>query len=787
MKTPDIGGDRPLKDPVCGMSVSAESPHRYRHEGTEFLFCCHGCLEKFKAAPSKFLEKTEATPTLFSIGNLQPTEMRPSGAATTFDHTHGDAGTPAADAVYTCPMHPEIRRQGPGACPKCGMALEPEIVTAEETANPELEDMTRRFWIAAILGVPVLALGMMETGRWIQFGLATPVVIWAGWPLFVRAWASVVHRSPNMFTLIGMGVGVAYIYSVLAMLVPGIFPHGLSAHDGFPPVYFEASAVITALVLLGQVLELRARSRTSSAIKALLGLAPKTAKRIEANGVESDVSLEKVHINDLLRVRPGEKVPVDGVVTEGTSSIDESMISGEPIPVEKAPGDRVVGGTINGNGTFVMRAERVGRDTVLSQIVQMVGQAQRTRAPIQHLADRVSAWFVPAVIASAVVTFVVWMMLGPEPRFAYALLNAVAVLIIACPCALGLATPMSIMVGVGRGATAGVLIKNAEALEVMERVDTVIVDKTGTLTEGKPKVVSVISLNGTNDDDLLGVAASVERGSEHPLAAAIVRAAEERRLPLAPASQFKSQTGLGVVAVVQGRKVALGNINLIEELRIDPEQARSRAEELRSAGQTAMFVAIDGKIAGLIAVADPIKSSTVEAIQALHADGVRVIMVTGDSKTTAQVVAKKLNLDDVRSEVLPAQKGEIVRSLQKQGRIVAMAGDGINDAPALAQANVGIAMATGTDIAMESAGITLLRGDLTRMLRARALSQATMKNIRQNLFLAFVYNMLGIPIAAGVLYPIFGLLLSPMIASAAMTFSSVSVISNALRLRRAQL
>jgi Cu+-exporting ATPase len=759
-----------FKDPVCGMAVR-ETPDAlsYEYGGETYFFCCRGCMEKFKADPAKFLQKPEPASTLFQIGSLQPIEPQTDSA------------------IYTCPMHPEVRQKGPGACPKCGMALEPEMVTAEETSNPELDDMKRRFWIAAILSVPVLILGMMETGRWIQFALATPVVIWAGAPLFERAWASLANRSLNMFTLIGMGVGVAYGYSVLAMLAPGIFPHALASHSGAPPVYFEAAAVITALVLLGQVLELLARSRTSSAIKALLGLAPKTARRIEANGVEADVPLETIHINDLMRVRPGEKVPVDGMVTEGSSSVDESMISGEPIPVEKTQGNRVVGGTINGSGSFVMRAERVGRDTVLSQIVQMVAQAQRSRAPIQHLADKVSAWFVPSVIAAAAVTFAVWITAGPEPRFAYALLNAVAVLIIACPCALGLATPMSIMVGVGRGATAGVLIKNAEALEVMERVDTVIVDKTGTLTEGKPKVVAVVSMSGIGEDELLRFAAGVERGSEHPLAAAIVRAAEERRLPPASASQFKSYTGRGVSAVVEGRKAVLGNVKFIEEQGIAADQAGSRAEEMRRAGQTAMFVAIDGKIAGVIAVADPIKASTNEAIQALHTDGVRVIMVTGDSKSTAQAVARTLNLDDVRAEVLPAGKGAIVQELQKQGRVVAMAGDGINDAPALAQAHVGIAMGTGTDIAMQSAGITLLRGDLSGIRRARALSRATMKNIRQNLFLAFVYNMVGIPIAAGVLYPVFGLLLSPMIASAAMTFSSVSVISNALRLRRVRL
>jgi Cu+-exporting ATPase len=667
------------------------------------------------------------------------------------------------------------------------MALEPEMVTEEEAPNPELVDMSRRFWIAALLSAPVLALGMMETQRWIQFALATPVVLWSGWPLFTRAWASVANRSPNMFTLIGMGVGTAYLYSAIAMLAPRIFPHELSAHGGLPPVYFEAAAVITTLVLLGQVLELRARSRTSSAIKALLGLVPKTARRVGADGSERDVPLQDVRIGDLLRVRPGEKIPVDGVVVEGSSAVDESMISGEPIPVEKVAGAKVVAGTINVGGTFIMRAERVGGDTLLAQIVQMVAQAQRSRAPIQRLADKVSAWFVPSVIVAAIVTFVVWMLVGPQPRFAYALLSAVAVLIIACPCALGLATPMSIMVGVGRGASAGVLIKNAEALEVMERVDTLIVDKTGTLTEGKPKVAAIISFDETSEDQLLRIAASVEIGSEHPLGAAIVQAAEQRRLTIVPATQFKSYTGRGVVGFVDGRRVALGNIELIQELGIDPGQAQSYAEELRREGQTAMFLAVEGKVAGLITVADPIKASTPEAIRALHADGVRIIMVTGDSRTTAQAVAKKLNLDEFRAEVPPDQKREIVMELQRAGCVVAMAGDGINDAPALAQAAVGIAMGTGTDVAIESAGITILGGDLSGIHRGRALSRATMRNIRQNLFLAFVYNALGIPIAAGVLYPFSGILLSPMIASAAMTFSSVSVISNALRLRRAQL
>jgi Cu+-exporting ATPase len=585
-------------------------------------------------------------------------------------------------------------------------------------------------------------------------------------------------------------VGTAYAYSVFAVLAPGIFPHQFATHDGMPPLYFEAASVITALVLLGQVLELRARSRTSSAIKALLGLAPKTARKISTDGGETDVLLQDVKIGDLLRVRPGEKVPVDGILTEGTSAVDESMISGEPIPIEKNSGDRVVAGTINSAGTFVLRTERVGRDTLLAQIVQMVGQAQRSRAPIQRLADRVSSWFVPSVIAAAIITFVIWMVIGPEPRFAYALLNAVAVLIIACPCALGLATPMSVMVGVGRGAVEGVLIKNAEALEVMERVNTLVVDKTGTLTEGKPKVVAIVPagvINHINEVELLRLAASVERGSEHPLAAAIVSAAEQRGLRLSPVSKFKSHTGLGVVANVDGHEVALGNVKFIAKLNLDAGNTRNRAEEFRREGQTAMFVAIDGGVAGLIVVADPIKGSTASAIRALHADGVRILMVTGDSQTTAQAVAKKLDLDEVRAEILPEQKGAIIKELQQQGKVVAMAGDGVNDAPALAQAHVGLAMGTGTDVAVESAGITLLRGDLLGIQRARALSRATMRNIRQNLFLAFVYNVLGIPIAAGVLYPFFGVLLNPMIASAAMTFSSVSVIGNALRLRRARL
>jgi Cu+-exporting ATPase len=754
-------------DPVCGMTVDPrQAAGSHEHKGKSYFFCSRSCLEQFKANPEKYVVTADPMPS----HSLSNPEIEPADS----------------DAIYTCPMHPEVRQRGPGSCPKCGMALEPEIAAEEEGPNIELIDMTRRFWVAALLSIPVLALGMLEIQRWLQFALATPAVVWAGWPLFVRGWASLVNRSLNMFTLIAMGVGTAYVYSAVAILVPGIFPEGFGGHDGLPPLYFEAAAVITALVLLGQVLELRARSQTSSAIKALLGLAPKTARLVEAPGKETDIPLAHVKFNDRLRVRPGEKVPVDGIVEEGTSSIDESMISGEPIPIEKIVGSTVVGGTINGTGSFVMRAQKVGRDTLLSQIVQMVGQAQRSRAPIQRLADTVSAWFVPAVIGIAVLTFILWASLGPDPRFAFALLAAVAVLIIACPCALGLATPMSIMVGVGRGASAGVLVKNAEALEVMEMVDTLLVDKTGTLTEGKPKVVAVITLSDITDGEVLRLAASVERGSEHPLAAAIVQAAEEKTLALSSASDFESRTGRGVVASVDGKRVALGNIKLLEELSISVDAARERAEAMRREGQTAMFVAIETGIAGLIAVADPIKSSTADAISALHADGVRIVMVTGDSRTTAEAVARKLNLDDVRAEVLPEQKSDVVKLMQQQGRVVAMAGDGVNDAPALAQAHVGIAMGGGTDVAMESAGITLLKGDLRGIQRARALSRATMKNIRGNLWLAFIYNVLGIPIAAGVLYPIFGILLSPMIASAAMTLSSVSVIGNALRLRRIQ-
>ena len=746
-------------DPVCHMQVMPETAAaRYDYNGKTYYFCNPRCLERFKANPEHFLVPLKL-------------EIR-------------DSKSEISDVIYTCPMHPDVRQVGPGVCPKCGMALEAETATIQEEANPELADMTRRFWIAAGLSIPVLVLGMSEMFPLIQLILATPVVLWAGWPLFQRAWASVVNRSPNMFTLIGMGTGTAYIYSAIAVFLPS--PSGRGQGEGLHtlPVYFEAASVITALVLLGQVLELRARSRTGAAIKSLLGLAPKAARRLLPNGSEEEVSLNEVHIGDTLRIRPGEKVPVDGVVLEGQSSVDESMISGEPIPVEKIAGDRVIGGTINGTGGLIIRADRLGKDTLLSQIVGMVSQAQRSRAPIQRLADVISSYFVPAVVVAAIITFIVWWSAGPEPRLSHSLLNAVAVLIIACPCALGLATPMSIMVGVGRGAAAGVLIKNAEALEVMEKVDTLVVDKTGTLTEGKPSVAAILTAPGFDESEVLRLAASIEQGSEHPMAGAIVRAAAERNLRPVAARGFRSVTGKGVMGEIEERMVVLGNMKAFDQRAIDLASLHDRADKLREQGQTVVFLAVDGKPAGAIGVADPIKTSTAEAIRALHDEGLRIVMVTGDSRRTAQVVSRRLEIDEVMAEVLPQDKGEIVKRLQKEGRTVAMAGDGINDAPALAQANVGIAMGTGTDIAMQSAGIILIKGDLRGIVRARALSCATMRNVRQNLFLAFVYNMLGIPIAAGVLYPVFGLLLSPMIASAAMTFSSVSVITNALRLRK---
>jgi P-type Cu+ transporter len=747
-----LGGLKPLApssvfeiDPVCKMRVLPETAAaRYDYEGRTYYFCANRCKERFQSDPQSFLKAKAAAPA---------------------------AATPASRAaIYTCPMHPEIRQPGFGTCPKCGMALEPEMAQLDEAENPELTDMSRRFWIAAAFSLPVMLLAMMEMHVTVQLLLSTPVVLWAGGPLFQRGAASIRHRSPNMFTLIAMGVGTAYVYSVAAVLAT---PE--------PQVYFEAASVITALALLGQVLELRARAKTSSAIKSLLALAPKTARVIDAQGRESDIPLEHVQIGNTLRVRPGEKVPVDGIVLEGASGIDESMITGESIPVEKVAGAKVTGGTINGTGTFLMRAERVGHETLLAQIVHMVGQAQRSRAPIQRMADVVSAWFVPAVIIAAAVTFAAWAILTGS--WSSALLNAVAVLIIACPCALGLATPMSIMVGVGRGATLGVLIRNAEALEVMEKVDTVVVDKTGTLTEGKPAVTEVVLMGTLDEARVLQIAASVEKGSEHPLASAIVRAAESRGIAMQQVTDFASRPGMGVSGSSAGLRVALGNLKMAQEMGVEASAAANRAEEMRRDGQTVMFVLADRNIVGLIGVSDPIKASTREAIAGLHTQGIRVIVLTGDSRTTAEAVARKLGLDEVRAEVLPDQKAAVIQELQSQGKTVAMAGDGVNDAPALAQAQVGIAMGTGSDVAMESAGITLLGGDLRGILRARSLSVATMKNIRQNLFLAFVYNTLGVPIAAGALYPVFGWMLSPMIASAAMTFSSLSVIANALRLR----
>jgi len=695
-------------------------------------------------------------------------------------------------------MHPEVVSDKPGVCPLCGMALEPRTVTVTEEANPELIDMTRRFWVGVALSLPLLALAMLDhlpgqplrqwlsgpAQAWLELVLATPVVLWGGFPFFQRGWASIVTRHLNMFTLIAIGTGVAYLDSLAATLAPGLFPDSFRSHDGTVARYFEAAAVITTLVLLGQVLELRARSRTSQSIKMLLGLAPKTARRLLADGREEEVPLDRIVPGDTLRVRPGEKVPVDGVVLEGASAVDESMVTGEAMPAEKRPGDRVTGATVNTTGGFLMRAERVGSETLLAQIVRMVGEAQRSRAPIQRLADTVSGYFVPGVVAAAVVTFIIWAWIGPEPRLAYALVNAVAVLIIACPCALGLATPMSIMVGTGRGATMGVLIKNAEALEILEKVDTLVIDKTGTLTEGKPRLVTVSPVEGVTDTELLRLAAALERGSEHPLAAAVVAGAERKGIAPAKAEGFRSLTGKGVAGTVDGREVALGNAALLKELNMEPDALAERVEALRREGQTVIFVVIDRRLAGLLGVADPVKATTPDALRQLRREGLRVVMLTGDSRQTAEAVARALEIDEIRAEVLPDQKGRIVRELRAQGRVVAMAGDGINDAPALAEAHVGIAMGTGADVAMESAGVTLVKGDLTGLVRARRLSRATMGNIRQNLFFAFIYNALGVPIAAGVLYPVFGLLLSPIIASAAMSFSSVSVIGNALRLRR---
>ena len=759
-------------DPVCGMTVKLAKPGAtLQHDGHDFYFCCQGCANKFQADPVKYLNKDSEA------------------------KTEQSAAQPAAGTQYTCPMDPEIVRDKPGICPICGMALEPMTATLD-ASNPELDSMTRRLWIAAALTLPLLAIMLSDllpakplqhlfAGRalgWLEFALATPVVLWAGWPFFQRGWASIISRHLNMFTLIAIGSGSAYLYSVAAVVVPQLFPASFRDMSGQLGLYFEAAAVITVLVLLGQVLELKARSRTSGALTALLGLVPKTARRISADGTEHDIELSGIHVGDTLRVRPGEKVPTDGVVTEGSSSVDESMVSGEPIPVEKSPDAKVTGGTINGTGSFVMKATRVGSDTLLSQIVKMVGEAQRTRAPIQRLADVVASWFVPTVLLIAVITFVVWSIYGPQPHFAYALVNAVAVLMIACPCALGLATPMAIMVGTGRGAGEGILIRNAEALELMEKVNTLVVDKTGTLTLGKPVLTQLIPAGGITDTELLQAAASLEKASEHPLAAAILAAAKDKQIPLLAVEGFQSLTGQGLTGTMQGRQVSIGNAAFMSSLGASATALQPQAEALQQDGQTVMYVALAGRFAGLIAVADPIKDSTPEAIRQLQNAGIHIVMVTGDNHTTAQAVARKLGID-FEADVLPDQKAAVVKKLQAAGAIVAMAGDGVNDAPALAQANVGIAMGTGTDVAMKTGGITLVQGDLRGIVKARRLSHLTMNNIRQNLFFAFFYNALGVPLAAGVLYPAFGLLLNPMIAAAAMSFSSVSVIANALRLR----
>ena len=847
------------RDPVCGMTVDPErAKATAEHNGKMYYFCCLACGRKFRAEPEEYLSVEAAAPThaqgqlvqlgsakpaptipLTSIAAAPPAQTAPGFAqAPRKAQVHGREAAKAVAVVYTCPMDPDVHQSQPGACPKCGMALEsavpvapatlieytcpmhPEIVrprsdccpicgmalepctaVVEEEANPELVSMTRRFWTSIALAIPVLFLGMsdlipgqpvqkilsMRTIGWIELLLATPVVVWGGLPFFQRGWASLVNRSLNMFTLIALGTGTAYVDSVIAVLFRGLFPASFRGMNGEVPVYFEAATAITALVLLGQVLELRARSRTSNSIRSLLKLSPRTARLVRADGTEIDVLVEHIEVGDTLRVRPGEKVPVDGVVTDGASSLDESLTTGAPIPTEKTTGSRVIGGTVNGTGSFLMRAERVGSETLLAQIVRMVSEAQHSRAPVQHLADRVARYFVPAVIFVAVVTFIAWGIFGPAPRMAHALLNAVAVLIIACPCALGLATPMAIMVGTGRGALAGVLVKNAEALETLEKADTLVVDKTGTLTEGRPRVASIAALPGWGESGILCVAATLERASEHPLAAAILEAANQRGIPSGDLTDFYSRTGKGVTATVDGRSAALGNRALFAELGVSLGPLDQRAQELEADGQTVMFVAIDGVPAGLIGVADTVKTTTPEAIEQLHHQRMRIVMLTGDSRVTAEAVARTLGIEGVRADVLPDQKAEVVKQLQSAGHVVAMAGDGVNDAPALTQANVGIAMGTGTDVAMESAGITLLSGDLRGIARARTLSRATMRNIRQNLFFAFVYNSAGIPLAAGVLYPFFGLLLSPIIASAAMTFSSVSVISNALRLRKLEL
>jgi len=770
----DASAAKTARDPVCGMNVDPEtSRHRFEHDGTTYHFCSNGCRARFEADPRKYLDKMQ-----------------------------GKAETPAepvpAGTIYTCPMHPEIRQVGPGSCPICGMGLEPEVANLDTGPNPELTDMTRRFWIGAALSIPPVVLemgghlaghGLVEQtlSNWIQLGFATPIVLWAGWPFFVRGWQSLVSRHLNMFTLIAMGTGVAYVYSLIGTLLPQSFPETFRDHHGAVAVYFEAAAVITVLVLLGQVLELRAREATSGAIKALLKLAPRTARLVGADGNDREVEIDSLKVGDRLRVRPGEKVPVDGILEEGRSALDESMVTGESMPVTKEAGAKVIAGTLNQSGGFVMRAEKVGRETLLAQIVQMVADAQRSRAPIQRLADQVAGWFVPAVIAAAIMAFAAWATFGPEPRMAFGLVAAVSVLIIACPCALGLATPMSIMVGIGRGAHSGVLIKNADALERMEKVDTLVVDKTGTLTEGRPRVTAIVPAEGFAEAEILQLAASVERASEHPLADAIVRAAKERGIDLRDVADFDAPTGKGAAGKVLRKSVVVGNSKYLASLGVDAGSLDADAERLRSEGATVISIAVDGRIAGLFAVADPIKPSTPEALKELAADNIKVIMLTGDNRTTAAAVARKLGLSNVEAEVLPDQKGTVVAKLRQAGRVVAMAGDGVNDAPALAAADVGIAMGTGTDVAMESAGVTLLKGDLTGIVRARALSQATMTNIRQNLFFAFIYNAAGIPIAAGILYPAFGILLSPIIAAAAMALSSVSVVGNALRLRATKL
>ncbi|GAC1430846.1 MAG: heavy metal translocating P-type ATPase [Terriglobales bacterium] len=807
-----------VKDPVCNMDVNPDTAkYSTEFQGERSYFCGAGCLKRFTENPQQYLgKKPTETASLLKIHPAQKPVKVPANSYYCPMHSEVqqprsgecpkcgmalEAPVSGSKVEYTCPMHPEIIRSEPGDCPICGMALEPKTANPTDETNPEIADMSRRFWISLAITVPLILIamadmlpgkslrGLIPAGRsnWVELILATPVVLWGGWIFFKRAWASLIHRSPNMFTLIGIGTAVAYTYSGVATVAPGWFPASFLSPDGTPHVYFEVAASITVLVLMGQVFELRARSKTSSAIRALLNLSPRTAHKVGENGHDVEISLDSVQRGDKLRVRPGEKVPVDGVVIDGSSSVDESMLTGEPMPVAKTDGAKVIGATVNGNGSFVMRAERVGSETLLAQIVQMVSEAQRSRAPIQRLADEVSKYFVPAVLVAAILTFAGWMVLGPEPRFVYALVNSVAVLIIACPCALGLATPMSIMVGTGRGASAGVLIKNAEALETLEKVNTLVIDKTGTLTEGRPQVTELRLADNQNEPEILRLAASIERSSEHPLASAIVRAARDRNLELYDVQGFRSYTGRGVAGTIQNHAVVVGTDTFLREQGISQNAMAQEGDRLRQEGQTVVWIAIDGKAAGLIGISDPIKASTTEALREIHASGIHIVMLTGDNKITAAWVARKLGIQDFRAEMLPQGKAEVVKQLQAEGKIVAMAGDGINDAPALAQANVGIAMGTGTDIAMESGGITLVRGDLRGIARARNLSRATMRNIRQNLFFAFVYNAVGIPIAAGVLYPFFGLLLNPMIAAAAMSFSSVSVISNSLRLRRVAL